>query len=68
MMLPPHPNATESMAERAWRYGEQGVPHWAGGGYLWFIDGSAMSHWQIESRRSLHALRDRVDAWLDGTA
>lgn len=27
-MIAHYPSATESMAERAWRYGEQGVTHW----------------------------------------
>lgn len=54
MMMLNYPNTTETMAERAWRYGEQGVPHWRWGGYQWFIDGSALAPGQVvETRRSL---------------
>jgi hypothetical protein len=62
-----YPNSTETMAERAWRYGEQGVPHSSkGGGFLWFADDSAMGHWEVETRRSVQAVRDRVDDILAG--
>lgn len=59
-----YPNSTETMAELAWRYGEQGVRHWSGGGYLWFPDGTAMNRWQVHTPLSLGVIRDTVEALL----
>lgn len=43
-------NATESMAEWAWRYGEAGVPHRdIGAGFLRFDDDSVMGEMDVDT-------------------
>lgn len=43
-------NATESMAELAWRYGEAGVPHRdIGAGFPRFDDGSVMGEMDVDT-------------------
>ncbi len=43
-------NTTESMAERAWRYGEAELPHRdLGNGFLLFDDGSAMGDEDVDT-------------------
>jgi hypothetical protein len=51
--LPLYPNATETLAERAWRYGETGLPHHSVGGYWLFADGSSLwRRWCVHTARS----------------
>lgn len=40
-----YPNSTETMAELAWRYGEQGIQCWWDGRTYQFPDGSALTRW-----------------------
>ncbi len=56
-------NTTESMAEWAWRYGEVGVPHHRVNGVSrvrFFIDGSFMDGWSVDSARGIRHVIDRA--------
>ena len=57
-----YPNSTETMAERAWRYGEQGVPHRPDSGYCYFPDGSRLGRWAVDTPHSLRRVYDVMDA------
>lgn len=59
--FPEYPNATETMAERAWRYGEAGLPHKKSQGTRAFADGSMLYFNRVYTARTLRHLLDRVD-------
>lgn len=46
--------ATETMAERAWRYGESGVTHWKAGYLTLFADSSIMRPDGVTTRHDWH--------------
>ena len=56
------PNSTETMAELAWRYGEQGVPCWWDGRTYQFPDGSALTRWRVHTPRSWRFSAEIMDA------
>ncbi|MDG4552859.1 MAG: hypothetical protein P9E24_01220 [Candidatus Competibacter sp.] len=46
-------NATESLAEWAWKYGEDAIPHRYVGGYWLYPDGSSLwRRWCVHTARS----------------
>lgn len=47
------PNSTETMAERAWRYGETGFVCRKQNGIVWFSDGSCMARWYVDTDRGV---------------
>lgn len=55
-------NSTETMAELAWRYGEQGVIGWWDGRTYQFPDGSAMTRWRVHNSRSWRRRAEIMDA------
>lgn len=64
MMTITYPN-TETLAELAWRYGEQGVPHRSNGPFatrLVFTDGSAIYCRQVHTPRSMRRFYEELDA------
>lgn len=57
--------ATETLAELAWRYGEQGVPHRSNGPFathLIFPDGSAIDYYRVHTPRSMRLFCEEVFA------
>jgi len=51
---------TESLAELAWRYGENCLPFRKIGGTCFFIDGSCMGHYSVDSARGIRHVLDRL--------
>lgn len=59
-------NATESMAEWAWRYGEAGVPHKdISFGLMMFWDGSIMGSYYLHSAIGWRCLWGKLAEKLD---
>lgn len=57
-----YPNSTETMAERAWRYGEGAFPYRPSNGVTWFGDGSSMTKWGVDTARGQRHILAQVCA------
>lgn len=51
---------TETMAERAWRYGESAFVYHRVGGVSWFDDGSCLTRWGVDTARGARHTLDGV--------
>lgn len=64
---PEHINATETLAELAWRYGDLGKPAVVSGWrFVGFADGSLLSDGIVYTARDLRYLLDRIDRKYPG--
>lgn len=59
-------NTTESMAELAWRYGENCLPFRKIGGTCFFIDGSCMGRRGVDSALGFRYVVDRFFKTQEG--
>lgn len=49
---------TETIAERAWRYGESAFIYRRQAGVTWFADGSSLSRWDVDTPRGVRHVLD----------